>query len=226
MRPLISFEQYDRLGHLRDRMEHSEPGNAQVFVPVGPDPGSDCPGILFIGQATKDWTKRAVSNYQGAVKEGIALAHCCADRNGPFFQVVDEIVWAVCGQLDLEPAGGQGDLVGWSNLAKIGRIHGNPAPTLIALQQDLCIGTLRHELETMQPAAVVLLTRNFAQHEILEPVFGRDGWTQDLPSEDRVAHKTLAGRPIVWMNHPRNPGPAGYRRASVELAVCLICRRL
>jgi len=116
--------------------------------------------------------------------------------------------------------------VGYSNLVKIGRARGNPQPDAIAVQQALCIELLLHELEIMKPDAVVLLTRNFAQCEIVEPVFGPEGWTQDVPSEDRVAHKVVMGRPIVWMNHPRNPGPAGYRKESVRLAIQLIVDNL
>lgn len=225
MRPLITPKQYKLLRDLRARMDRSYPGNSHVFVPVGPDAEIGSPSILFIGQATRDWTKPALGNYAGAVNEAVAIAHCCLDRHGPFWQVVDEVVWGVCEALNKSIAN-QGDVVGWSNLAKIGRAQGNPEPNMIAAQQALCIELLRHELEIMQPDAVVLLTRNFGQREILEPVFGREGWTQDVPSDDRVAHKVEKGRPIVWMNHPRNPGPAGYRKASVKLAIQLIVDHL
>ena len=56
-------------------------------------------------------------------------------------------------------------------------------------------------------------------------MFGGDGWTNDVPEEDRVAWK-LSSVPVVWMNHPRNVGPRGYRDASIETAASVIGRHL
>jgi len=96
MRPLITPEHYDLLKDLKARMDRSNSGNSHVFVPVGPDAEMVPPKIMFIGQATKDWTKPALGNYAGAVNEAIAIAHCCNDRRGPFWQTVDDVVWGVC----------------------------------------------------------------------------------------------------------------------------------
>lgn len=221
MRPLITPQQYTKLQRLKVRIDRAYPGSSHIFVPVAPNAENGLPHILFIGQATKDWTKQPLGCYAGAVREGIAQAHCCGDRRGPFFRTVDNIIWEVCDRLRIQPQN-QGHVGGWSNLVKIGRPGGNPRAHHIHMQRNLCIEMLRCEIKVMQPDAVVLLTGNYAQSEILEPVFGAGGWKQDMPSADRVAYKTLAGRPIVWMNHPRRPGGRGYLAASVKLAVTLI----
>ncbi len=106
-------------------------------------------------------------------------------------------------------------------MVKVGHSNRNPRLASWEAQADLCIEQLGYEVATMHPLAVVMMTRDFTSKEVLLPVFGDSGWTNDVPQEDRVAWK-LAPMPVIWMNHPRNMGQAGYRDASVKTAVSVI----
>lgn len=96
--------------------------------------------------------------------------------------------------------------LGWSNLVKIGnKTGGNPEGGILTAQARLCIESLHEEILTMVPDATVLLTgSSYANKEIFYPVFGDDGWRNNVPEESQVAlkeHKSLG--PLLWVDHPR-----------------------
>jgi hypothetical protein len=93
------------------------------------------------------------------------------------------------------------------------------------MQKELCIEALRSEITFFRPTAVIAVPQNFAQREIMEPVFGGDDrWYFDTPSKDRVAYqihdefKTL----VIWTNHPQGMSPPGTRALVQNFAAELI----
>ena len=165
--------------------------------------------LLFIGQAAKGWSEEGLADHGTAWRRPAEIVTGPPPRSG-YWQVVGRIVTDVHAQAGLPaPMGTLSDVIGWSNLVKVGHPGRNPGPGSWKVQADLCVEQLRHEVAVMHPSAVVLMTRDFASKEILLQVFGDEGWTNDVPEEDRVAWK-LAPVPVIWMNHPRNMGPKGY----------------
>ena len=220
MRPLMTPEMHARFADLYDGLVAADENAAQVFVPVGPESGGP-PPILFVGQATRGWSKPELADFDTAWRQAADVVGAPPSRSG-FFQVVRRITAgvgnAICkpdAYTDLRTS------IGWSNLVKVGHPDRNPLPPSWKQQADLCIEQLRHELEVLRPAAVVVMTRDFASKEILLPVFGDAGWKNDLPTEDRVAWKP-GPTSVIWMNHPRHMGPTGYREGSIEKAIEVI----
>ena len=221
MRPLMSTESHRRFSNLRERLAHADGDAAQVFVPVMPAHG-DGLRLLFVGQATRYWNEPELADYERSWRNSADVV-ASSPRASGYWQVVRRIVTDVCADLGMpDHAERLPGLIGWSNLVKIGHPDRNPSASSLELQTELCIEQLRHEVATMAPSAVVVMTRDFARDEVLLPVFGQTGWTNDVPEEDRVAWK-LTPLPVIWMNHPRNMGPSGYRKGSVKTAVKVIC---
>jgi hypothetical protein len=225
MQTLMTREMHARFQDLRERIASDGHNNvAQVFTPVYPSGADRLPfTILFCGQATRGFNEEDLADFDRCVERCGKIAHNFrAARKGGFWQVVDDIMGGVYQSLCLPaPDTGLSSVIGYTNLLKIGSVGKNPLPASCRMQADLCIEQLNYEIKTMNPTAIVLLTGNYVQQEILEPVFGADGWTQDVPDCDRVAFKTTP-RTVIWGNHPRKRVPAGYRKATVKLAVELI----
>ena len=221
MRPLMTPNMHARLAALHDEIASADGKAAQVFVPVGPDRDGNKPVILFVGQTTSGWAEEERAEFARSWQDAAALVAAPPSKSG-FWQVVRQITAGVAAELGLAgPDGRLDDLIAWSNVVKVGHPDRNPDEPSWKVQADLCVEQLRQEIEELKPVATVLLTRNFAQREVVEPVFGADGWSFDTEGQDRVAYRT-APSTVVWMNHPRNMGASGYRRASVDLAIRLI----
>jgi hypothetical protein len=224
MQTLMTREMHTRFQDLRERIASDDHSIAQVFTPVYPSAIDRLPfTILFCGQATRGFNEEDLADFDRCGARCGEIAHNLRGaRTGPFWQVVDDIMRGVYQSLCRPvPDTGLSSVIGYTNLLKIGRVGTNPLPQSCRMQADLCIEQLNYEIKTMNPTAIVLLTASYAQHEIVEPVFGADGWAQDVPDCNRVAFKTTP-RAVIWGNHPRNMGPAGYRKATVKLAVELI----
>jgi hypothetical protein len=220
MVPLMTRAMYDRFQLLREEVERQDGAAAQVFVPLMPGAASAArPEILFIGQATRGWATDEIRDYDAATLRAEQLVRTPPSRSG-FWQVVREITRKTRQGVDHSVIPDLTRSMGWSNLIKIGHPKRNPGQAFWKAQAELCVEQLRHEIDVMKPTAVMLLTRNLAQRQIVEPIFGKDDWEFDTKEKDRVAWKTL-GRPIIWMNHPRNMGPSSYRAASIAKAVDL-----
>lgn len=224
MQPLMTPEMHRRFSDLYNNLGDADGNAAQVFVPVAP-PMEAPLRLLFVGQATRGWSEGYLEDYDAAWR-------CAADivatpsPGSQFWQDVRRIVagiGAAAGTPDL--SGALPEVIGWSNILKVGHPDRNPREASWKVQAELCIEQLRYEVAVMRPAAVVLMTRDLASKEVLLPVFGRDGWTNDVPEADRVAWKR-APMPVIWMNHPRRPGGPGYRAAAVETAVRVIGKHM
>jgi hypothetical protein len=195
MLPLLSEDTFQDLRARRQSL----PGDpAHVFVPVA----QDNPQLLFIGQATSgamlDGTYTDVAQESYELLEKYTLH---PGRSG-FWQALTTII-KQCG-LIASPSGTR-PIVGWSNLCKIGDTQANPSAQSIRDQADLCIRALREELRAAKPTITVLLTGHFAQDEILYPVFGNEGWRNNVPAEDRIAVKDHPDYGVVlWSYHPRS----------------------
>ena len=182
--------------------------------------------ILFVDGATRDYGEDRVATYEGAIQRDIEIAkNFLAKRQTPFWRFSYDVV---CGVLERCKGASSNlhDLIGWSNLVKIGDIKGNPTQESLEKQAGLCIEQLRVEIAALHPDAIVLPTSNCAENEILYPVFHRDGWHCDNADYDRVAFKRdpETGALVVRTNHPQSIEPSGYRTAATRMTVELVAR--
>lgn len=214
MIPLIDRSLYQRLVDKRAEMESAGVHDlGRVFVPIGPALSDKAPiRLLFVGQAEGPTEAPLEADFDQAVEHSIGVVEELADSPKGFFWPA---VWRVLDQV-LEMSGASVDrhqAVGWSNLVKIGKANRErPEGKEISDQADLCIQALQLEIRAFRPDAIILLTTNYAQDKILYPVFGREGFRNNVKSEDQVAVKRHPEFGVVlWANHPRvmrRKGPA------------------
>ena len=227
MIPLMNHASYHRLRELKRELDAASPNIAHVFVPVASHAVGRAPfRILFVDGATTDYSEDRVATYEGAIQRDIEIAkNFLARRQTPFWQFSYDVL---CGVLERCKGASSNlhDLIGWSNLVKIGDIKGDPTQDSLEKQAGLCIEQLRVEIAALRPDAIVLPTSNCAENEILYPVFHRDGWNWDNADYDRVAFKRdpETGTLVVWTNHPQSMGPSGYRTAATRMTVELVAR--
>ena len=227
MIPLMNHASYHRLRELKRELDTASPNIAHVFVPVASHAVGRAPfRILFVDGATRDYSEDRVATYEGAIQRDIEIAkNFLAKRQTPFWQFSYDVL---CGVLERCKGASSNlhDLIGWSNLVKIGDIKGNPTQESLEKQAGLCIEQLRVEIAALRPDAIVLPTSNCAEDEILYPLFHRDGWNWNSADYDRVAFKRdpETGTPVVWTNHPQSMGPSGYRTAATRMTVELVAR--
>jgi hypothetical protein len=110
------------------------------------------------------------------------------------------------------------DSVVWSNVAKIGRLKGNPSGRLLLAQEGLAVHTLRAEMREYKPALAMfvvgsdrVLSRVIEQAVEISP----NEWSRS-EEVDRASKITdvwwKAGRPaLLWTRHPQ-----GASRGEVE----------
>jgi hypothetical protein len=109
----------------------------------------------------------------------------------------------------------------WTNLAKIGVVHGNPSGAYLSAQQDLACETLRAEICEYNPSLVVI-AGDFAKNQIVFPAFGvpRSEWHE--PTEEFCWLDRTASRPaVLWTNHPERK-PRARIRCWLEMAQKLV----
>ena len=221
MIPLIDTHLYAKLASKRAEMEHLGIRNlAPVFVPVGPAPSERIPlRLLFVGQATHGNLEDTLLGFEGGIAKSIKvisdalLPGKTPLANSPFWQAVRRILeYALCTTNAVEWTPRLHELVGWTNLVKIGDARGNTASRTIAEQSTLCVEALRAEIGSLRPLATILLSGNYARDEILYPAFGREGWRNNVEAEGRVAVKNHAGLgALIWAHHPLD-----MRRRGIE----------
>jgi hypothetical protein len=110
----------------------------------------------------------------------------------------------------------------WTNLAKIGIVHGNPKWQLVKRQASLAEKTLRAEIACYSPALVLFATGIFGRHEVTSVLVGLD---RDTCSDEGGVFcsrsHTSCGPAILWTWHPARP-PRGTRISTwIEEAVRL-----
>lgn len=116
------------------------------------------------------------------------------------------------------------EALGWSNLVKINSVNiaSPPGTEIIAAQAPLCVEALRGEVRVFRSHATVLLSGNYAQDEILLPVFGpAELFQNNVEAEDRVAirnHPEFG--PVISANHPQAMG-SNYKSDIGFIAGCL-----
>ena len=123
----------------------------------------------FCGRGNKGLQRDRVATYEGAIQRDIEIAkNFLAKRQTPFWQFSYDML---CGVLERCKGASSNlhDLIGWSNLVKIGDIKGNPTQEFLKKQAGLCIEQLRVEIAALRPDAIVLPTSNCAEEEILYP---------------------------------------------------------
>lgn len=220
---LFDEAMYTRLQELRSGIEDP----AEVFVPVGAEVSQGSAAkvrLLFIGKATRDFTEDSLVTFAGARDRAIELLKAMPRSPSPFFQFARDTTREVLLGMGLDASDSLlASHCGWSNLAKIGARTGNSSSQSLARQAPLCISALQAEITAFKPSGIILTNTNFAEHEILRPVFG-EGWHQSRTAMDGVAWKLdeSNGVPVVWTNHPQGMQPAGSRAEAKSLAVKLI----
>lgn len=230
--PLIDRQMHERLDTLRAGMRAARIGEvARVFVPVGAEPNasaqSPAPRMLFVGRAARDWTSYSLATFDGSARGALATVKEYLPNGGtPIWQFWGAILRQTLAALGIEPSHGElHGFSGWSNLAKVAERWANPRYEFVEIQKHLCVEALRAEIALFRPTAVVVTTGNYAQQQILEPVFGVDGWHFDTPEGDRVAYRFHDGLKtlVVWTNYPLGRGMRpGERAIAQKLAVKLI----
>jgi hypothetical protein len=223
MKPMMTPTQHMKFKALKSTMDKNFGNLGEVFVPVAPEQKNDIPfTVLIIGQAVgKNYNSSDLSDYDAAWDEASkTVAECCPGGVGVFWKAARRIVLGTLVKLESElPDSRYDDIVGFTNLTKIAKLDGNPTQKQISEQASLCVEQLKYEIEFMRPTAIIMMVRNFAQKEIIEPVFGADKWEFDTPAKDCVAFKYYQKIPVIWMNHPRVPGKKGYLEKSIDFSI-------
>jgi hypothetical protein len=230
MEGLISQSLYERLAALRQEMIAGEIGSpAQVFAPVGAliqNRRMEMPRILYVGKATRGFGECNLDGYTGAVTGASkVIDEWLLPGGSAFWQFIRAVLQKLAAKCS-QPTGVE--LLrhfGWSNLAKIGDLDGNPDAWSLKSQLDLCLEALAAEIAAFQPTAVILATTNYAENEVVFPLFGQDDWSFDTIERDRVAYKRHPQFGLVaWTNHPQGMRPPGTRAIVQEFIADLTMR--
>lgn len=216
-RALISKELYLRLRDCRDRMEtsgvpgwkYSEIRNlASVFVPVRPRPAMKVPfRLLVIGQATRSFspTEPEMKTFETTTARCVEVAEGYIGRQltgSSFWNWIRNLLITVYTSLDLEPTTERllGSL-GWSNLAKIGDVKGNPPVWTTTGQAELACEALNAEIAKMAPTFIVACIGPWGRKQG-EPIFNRVFGEDESWQPRKVGHTTIGGVPTVLTDHP------------------------
>ncbi len=193
MKALMTRSEHERFKACKAAMDERFQNLGQVFVPVAPEQKDDVKfTVLFVGQAvSKKYSFPDLAEYDTAWDKATdEVAQCCPAGKGVFWNAASRIVkGALVATGSSLQDNRYDDIVGFTNLAKIAKVDGNPNSAQIAFQAGLCVDQLKREIDLMKPTAIVMMVRNFAQNNIIEPVFGTHGWEHDTPQKDRVAFK-------------------------------------
>jgi len=216
--PLIDKQLYENLSAKRLEMERAGFADlAPVFVPVGPELSHLVPvRLLFVGQATGGNLEGASDFIRSAEKSIEIVSNA---PNSPFWQDIWQILeraLRTVGAADLIER--RDEIVGWSNLVKIGNMKHNPGEKEIAVQANLCIEALHAEIRAFRPIATILFTGHYAERDIMGPAFeSANNFLDNVKDQDRVAVKNHPEfGPILWAYHPRDMRQHGYESEVVN----------
>jgi hypothetical protein len=187
---------------------------AYPFVPVIGKSDKIPYRFLFIGQATTGWDESGIHDtFEGSLHEATnTLSQPTPGTFWPFVRkVVEESLAALGVPFEAEDFR---KVVAWSNLVKVGKARPyagngskNPFGPLVDIQAERCVEQIRYEVSHCRPHAVIILTSNYADKEILFPAFGEgNSWPVSHMCE-HVQYRTIEvdgfSAPAVWTNHPR-----------------------
>lgn len=211
----MQHEMYDRLQRCRNEMALSGvPGwnypsiknLAAVFVPVRPQPGAPVPfTALIVGQATRGYNpakEPCLRTFEKTTARNVELVekYLLAPR-WPFWRWTRAVL---AGAYDLLGHEATRDRLlgcfGWSNLAKIGDVKGNPPAWTVEGQTSLAVEALHSEIAQMRPTIVIACVGAFGLQQgkpIFEGVFGRGIWDGTSLGQGRIC-----GVPVVFAQHP------------------------
>jgi hypothetical protein len=215
MIPLIDRDAHARLLHLRDEMiKGGDRNTGDVFVPIGPNPEDPTPApfrILYVGRALQagkhdpelDDYDRAVSWSKKVIRDRLIAR----DPPSPYWSFIREIVARSLRAIGHDPASVELDkIVAWSNLAKISDVRYNPYGRQLEAQSGICVELLKAEMALAKPTAIIVTAGDYAERQILSPVFGSERWVYDTADKKQNAAKSTPpnGIPVLWTNHPQN----------------------
>jgi hypothetical protein len=200
---LTSRSSHGDLACLREEMEGWKgPRPAHVFLPIVPVyRTAKTPRLLIVGQATYDYSQPELESYDGAFAANVGVIR---DRDTAFWRFIWNVTEGALRHRGL-PCEREAamETVGWSNLAKIGAVVGNPRRRSVKKQAALCVEAVRAEIAHWRPHATVFLTSDFARDDVLMPSFGASSWTEHQTT-DHVWFKedVETGCPLIWTLHP------------------------
>lgn len=200
--PLFQNEEYQ--GVYNDLYTIAQKGvTALPFVPsVPPNWAATQTKVLWYGGATDGWDEA-----QWPETFDLSIEHLNSrkwleqkfeDRNmrSPFWRVQKRC---------LSSLGLTLDNAAWSNVYKIGGLHGElrgmPPSKLKSLQSDLCVTAFEIERKMLKPDLTVLHVGSLTDlilHRIAGP--WRDWHTFGEGSKPLAAYKMLDGQPVIWMS--------------------------
>jgi hypothetical protein len=156
--------------------------------------------ILLVGKATdKDWRRKQFLSAAGSSTEERVGERRKATRDHLDYvrQRQFSAFWRFWKRLS-----NIGSPVIWTNLAKIGVLHGNPGHKYLTAQQELARITLRAEISEYRPVLVVI-TGDYAKSAVVLPVFGdRPCWKEHPDYEFCWIERTVSKPAVLWTDHP------------------------
>lgn len=234
---LIDCALYEKFRALRKQMVGDGIGGlAKVFIPVGAAAPArlnrTAPRVLFVGKATSGWNEERLDSFDGSKKQAEDILKEWGPRpRKAFWEFSRAVLRQALRSCNIEADDVElASFSGWSNLVLIGDTGSYSPPKGRALdrQKELCIVALRAEIIRFRPTAVVLVSNDYAMHQIAHPVFGgNDGtWSFDTPQQSSVAwkfHPDLETT-VVWTNHPQGMRPPGTRARVQERVADVVAR--
>ena len=139
MVPLLTENEYAAVRRLRREMEGAGFPVASPFLPIGPNPRAGAPiRVLIVGQATRGPVQGQAGpdpSYRDATERSREIFHCYL--NTPFWMMAGNIIRHALSELRApEWCERLPDVMGWTNLVKIGVLKGNPDKLCIDKQKD------------------------------------------------------------------------------------------
>jgi len=189
---------------------------AAPFFSNAPEQGRS-PVIMYVGKATaRGWYKDQFAECMGLSREDRV-----AERHKRTKEWVDALssgeqhksgFWIFATKLNNiaamtpETCSSLSHIV-WSNVAKIGRIDGNPRGIYFEKQKELAVRTLKAEIETYQPALVHFASWDDCDTAVIDALVddgGERSWDKTGNSKGIWRRPSYASLPpLVWTEHPQ-----------------------
>jgi hypothetical protein len=184
------------------------------------------PRILYVGKATRGFGEPDLGGLAVAASGSTkVIDEWLLPGGSAFWQFIRAVLQLLAKRCDQPADTRLLEYFGWSNLAKIGDVDGNPDNWSLDIQKEICREALAVEIASFAPTATILATTNYAEKEIVFPLFSEDDWRFDTPNKDRIAFKKHPEFGLlVWTNHPQGMRPAGTRAKVQEFVADLVIK--
>lgn len=194
---------------------------------IGPNAPGEHVKILYVGKATRGKAGEAANfekqqEWAGEVVKGLIRGNSAVgDEDGfrlsPFWSHLVHLFYAINGQPTYSVEDEQCRAhaltrVGWTNLAKVGVIRGNPEGGVFEAQRALCQVCLKEEIEQFSPAIVVIVSGNYHGDFVEEVFLNEHGWDKTGSSIGIWAISIREGQTrVYWSDHPQGKSASMLR---------------